>query len=152
LRTPYDELLAESPRDAKLRDAIVDVHMNLGIILMATRGMGTAEPSFRHATSMDEELAALRQGLALEPNKVATRPIGFSWTCGPLRDIISVWFRFVYQFDVGVFLSMLAGRLRSMNDHPSPTSCHDPGFRTGGNVSWAIRYRAKSMRIGQTKH
>ncbi len=56
--TLYEELLTESPRDPELRNAIGDVHMNLGILLMTSRGIGAAEPSFRQATSIDEDLAA----------------------------------------------------------------------------------------------
>jgi eukaryotic-like serine/threonine-protein kinase len=56
--TLYEELLAGAPRDPELRDAIGDVQMNLGIVLMSTRGMVAAEPSFRRATSMDEGLVS----------------------------------------------------------------------------------------------
>jgi eukaryotic-like serine/threonine-protein kinase len=56
--TLYEALLAESPRDPELRDAIGDVHMNLGTLLMYSRRTGEAEPSFRHATTIDEGLAS----------------------------------------------------------------------------------------------
>jgi serine/threonine protein kinase/Tfp pilus assembly protein PilF len=54
----YEELLASSPRDPALRFAISDVSMNLGVVLLSSRGMVAAEPYFRRATSIDEELAA----------------------------------------------------------------------------------------------
>jgi serine/threonine protein kinase/tetratricopeptide (TPR) repeat protein len=56
--TLYEELLAASPRDPELRFSIADVQMNLGIVLMGSRGMGAAEPSFRAATSVTEGLAS----------------------------------------------------------------------------------------------
>ncbi len=56
--TLYEELLAATPKDPELRDAIGDVQMNLGIALMSTRGMVAAEPSFRRATSMVEGLVS----------------------------------------------------------------------------------------------
>jgi serine/threonine protein kinase/Tfp pilus assembly protein PilF len=57
-RSLYDELLAAAPGDPQLRFAISDVCMNLGIVVMASRGMKEAEPSFQRATSIDEGLAA----------------------------------------------------------------------------------------------
>ncbi len=54
----YEALLASSPDDPELRDAIGDVQMNLGILAMSSRGMGVAVPSFRQATSIDEGLAS----------------------------------------------------------------------------------------------
>jgi Tfp pilus assembly protein PilF len=54
----YEDLLSGAPGDSQLRFAISDVFMNLGILVMASRGMKEAEPSFHRATSIDEELAA----------------------------------------------------------------------------------------------
>ena len=53
------------------------------------------------------------------------------------------------SFLITFCLLILAGglRLRSMNNHPGPTSCHDPGSRTGAHVPWAVGYRATTMRI-----
>ena len=54
----YEDLLAGTPRDPALRYAISEVCMNLGIVVMASRGMKEAEPCFHRATSIDEGLAA----------------------------------------------------------------------------------------------
>jgi Tfp pilus assembly protein PilF len=54
----YEELRSRAPGDPQLRFAISDVCMNLGIVVMTSRGMKEAEPSFHRATSIDEELAA----------------------------------------------------------------------------------------------
>ncbi len=45
------------PRDRELRDAIADVEMNLGLVLMMSRRIAKAEASFQRATSFDEGLA-----------------------------------------------------------------------------------------------
>jgi hypothetical protein len=54
----YEDLLSGAPGDPQLRFAISDVCMNLGIVVVASRGMKEAEPSFYRATSIDEGLAA----------------------------------------------------------------------------------------------
>jgi tetratricopeptide (TPR) repeat protein len=54
----YEDLLAGSPSDPQLRYAISDVCTNLGIVVMAARGMNEAEPWFHRGTSIDEGLAA----------------------------------------------------------------------------------------------
>jgi serine/threonine protein kinase/tetratricopeptide (TPR) repeat protein len=54
----YEELLAAAPSDPELRFAISDVAMNLGLILVASRGIAAAEPSVHRATSIEEGLAA----------------------------------------------------------------------------------------------
>ena len=54
----YEDLLAGSPGDPQLRLAISDLCMNLGLVVMDSRGMKEAGPSFHRATSIDEGLAA----------------------------------------------------------------------------------------------
>jgi len=54
----YEELLASSPRDRELRDAIADVEMNLGLALMTSGRIANADAPFQRATSLDEGLAA----------------------------------------------------------------------------------------------
>ena len=54
----YEELLAASPRDPPLRDAVADVRKNLGIVLMVAGRRDPAVESFHAATSMDEGLVS----------------------------------------------------------------------------------------------
>jgi eukaryotic-like serine/threonine-protein kinase len=54
----YEDLLAGASGDPQLRLALSDVCMNLGLVVMASRGMKEAEPSFHRATAIDEGLAA----------------------------------------------------------------------------------------------
>ena len=54
----YEELLAGTPRDPEVQDAIADVLLNLGMVHLTSRKIALATNSFRRATSLDEELAA----------------------------------------------------------------------------------------------
>jgi serine/threonine protein kinase len=54
----YEELLAESPREPALRDAIGEVQMNLGLALLFSGKSDTADTSFRRATAIGEGLAS----------------------------------------------------------------------------------------------
>ena len=54
----YEELLAGSPRDPALRDAIGEVQMYVGISLMFTGRMDSAEASFHQATSTGQGLVS----------------------------------------------------------------------------------------------
>ena len=54
----YEELLAESPREPALRDAIGEIQMNLGLALLSSRRLDAADESFRRATAIGEGLAA----------------------------------------------------------------------------------------------
>ena len=54
----YEELLAGSPRDPALRDAIGEVQMYVGISLMFTGRMDSAEAPFHQATSTGQGLVS----------------------------------------------------------------------------------------------
>jgi serine/threonine protein kinase len=56
--TLYEELLAASPRDRELRDAIADVEMNRSLAWMMTGRSANAQVSIQRATSIDDGLAA----------------------------------------------------------------------------------------------
>ena len=55
----YEKLLAETPRDPELRQAVAEVEFQLGLWrLFGGGGIGAAEPSFRRSISIEEELAS----------------------------------------------------------------------------------------------
>jgi tetratricopeptide (TPR) repeat protein len=54
----YEQLLASAPHDLEFRFAKSDVEMNLGLVYLSSRGIVAAEPFFRKATAIDEELAS----------------------------------------------------------------------------------------------